>query len=125
MDDSKILFCFLNKNIDIDQGFLMQIASGFVVLFFRKNMHHTFPDQMIGICFFLLIRHRLCPLCLVAILLNRLSKIMPLPVEEINRYAYLIENIVIIFAKELLILLFRMQGRAKGVRKMTCGWHRP
>jgi len=59
MDDSQILFCFLNKHIDIDQGFLMQIASGLVVLLFRKNMHHTFPNQMMGICFFLLILHRL------------------------------------------------------------------
>ena len=45
---------------------------------------------------------------------------MPLPVEESNRYAYLFENKVVASLKELLILLFKMQGRAKGVRKMTC-----
>jgi hypothetical protein len=71
MDDSKILFCFLNEHIDVDQGFLMQIASGLVVLFFCKNMHHTFPDQMIDIRIFLFFRHRLSPLYPVSILLYR------------------------------------------------------
>lgn len=46
---------------------------------------------------------------------------MPLPVEEIKLYGYILENIVFISVKGRWILFSGMKGRTKGVRKMTWG----